>query len=183
MINFYELYILFLKTNHNYYFETYFNLIAWFIILFIFGYMIFTEIIENFTFSLFLRNEIVKLFIVFFFIFIGLFPVFKEIWKEPKNAEKEIVKVKQKYNFKIEKEKFLAQGEKLKVFCENYNNKNKYIQLKDPEFCKTDEKDNVNEYTFNKVFSNIYKINVDSDNSDNSDNSNNSLNEAINFIK
>lgn len=77
----------------------------------------------------------------------------------------------------------MAQGEKLKVFCENYNNKNKYIQLKDPEFCKTDEKDNVNEYTFNKVFSNIYKINVDSDNSDNSDNSNNSLNEAINFIK
>lgn len=67
MLNFYELYILFLKTNHNYYFETYFNLIAWFIILFIFGYMIFTEIIENFTFSLFLRNEIVKLFIVFFF--------------------------------------------------------------------------------------------------------------------
>ena len=175
MINFYKLYDLFLRTENDYYF--YENFILAIMLLFIF-LAIYISLSSNKK----QQEKQRKGKIIFFLLFLTLttsaiFLIFSNIGCKAE-AEKQIKNFKNQYDLKVDKKTFLKQAKKLEKFCESYNKEKEY--LKDNNFCNRNPnssgKIDVDQFTFNRVFNEIYK------NDFNELKSENNLKKSIDYI-
>lgn len=154
MINFYELYDLFLRTGNNFY-E---NFLLAIMLLFIFlAIYIFLSSNKK------KQEKQAKSKIIFLLLFLALTAsaislIFSNIGCKAE-AEKQIENFKNQYDLKVDKKVFLEQTKKLEKFCKNYNKEKEY--LKDNNFCNRNPNSNgkidVDQFTFNQVFNEIYK--------------------------
>ena len=146
MINFYELYKLFLTVKNNFHL----TIICFYIFFLIYSLLKYKEELEKMP-----QKDIKEikglLLISIFTITLCIFGIVIN-----KNAtEYKIKNFKKEYNLKINEKIFLKQAKKLEKFCEIYNKKKEYLD----DFCNSNPKGviNVDQSTFNQIFNEIYK--------------------------
>ena len=154
MINFYELYKLFLITGNSYYLFDFFclTIICFFIF---FAIYIFQKKKEEFKE---IKQKIIFFILLLFLSISALSFVFGNIGCKAE-AEKQIKNFKKRYDLKIDKKTFLKQAKELEKFCENYKKNKKYLEDEDYNFCNSNSngKINVDQFTFNQIFNEVYK--------------------------
>ena len=157
MINFYELYKLFLITGNGYYLFDFFclTIICFFSVFIFFAIFIFKKNKKEFQG---IKQKISFFALLLFLTSSVLFFIFGNIGYRMK-AEKQIKDFKKIYELKIDKKIFLKQAKKLEKFCKNYRKNKKHLEVEDYNFCNSNSNAliDVDPFTFNQIFNEVYK--------------------------